>query len=552
MPSPAHEVASTGAVREAIDQNRFPWIRPLVSEYAEHFDRLAALFAGNPADPSAWRQTIDRVTRASRDRAGLHAALERQLTRRGAPPEAHQAAAQLALPATVAIVTGQQAGVFGGPLYTLLKAVTAVQLARQVKTAYGVEAVPVFWVDVEDHDWAEVRAARILDRDGNVADVAAPDVPGAGRDPVGRLAFDSGISAAIEQLGRLLAPSEFTREVLAAVSRRYTPGALAGAAFAGWMEDLLGRHGLVVFESDDPTTKPLVADLFATEVERRAIGRLAREAGAVMAGLGHAPQVEMADDSTALFYLDGNGRRAIRQRGDQLIIGDASRTPGDLRDEVLAHPDRFSPNVLMRPLMQDRLFPTVCYVAGPSELAYQAQIGQAYREYGVEAPLQYLRASATLIDSGAARFLERSQLPLEALQARDDSALNRLLERELPAGLEQAIAETERLIDDRVRALKEAVGHVDPTLAGAADTTANRMRETLKTLQSKIIQAAKRKDDTLRRQFVRARTLAFPDGVPQERALGVVFFVNRYGLTLGDRLLEALPLETDKHYVLLL
>ena len=176
MPSPVEPFASTAVVREAIDPRRFSWIRPLTSDYADHFDALAALFAGNPADPAAWRATLARVTARRRDRAAMPAALARQLERRGAPAEARQAAAELAQPATIAIVTGQQAGLFGGPLYTLLKAVTTIQLARHVRATYGVPAVPVFWVDTEDHDWAEVKSAHVLDRDGNVATVTAADV----------------------------------------------------------------------------------------------------------------------------------------------------------------------------------------------------------------------------------------------------------------------------------------------------------------------------------------------------------------------------------------
>ena len=542
----------TGAVREAVDLQRFPWIRPFGREYTHHFDRVASLFAGNPADPVAWRSTIARVAaaRPARDRQLLHASLSAQLTRRAAPREARDAAARLTNPSSIAIVTGQQAGVFGGPLYTLVKAVTTLQLARQVQADYGVDAVPVFWVDAEDHDWAEIRSTRVLDRDGSVVDVVTPDLDGAGGRPVGGLTFDEGIAAAVARLGDVLAPTEFTREVLEAIGRRYQPGQRVGSAFAGWIEDLLGRHGLVVYESDDPSAKVLAADLFAREIDQRATGRLAAEAGQVLTDLGHAPQVAATADSLSLFYLDGRGRRAIKTSVDGFQIGDRIAAPGELRDEALAHPERFSPNVLLRPIVQDRLFPTACYVAGPAELAYQAQLGGVYRAYGVEAPLLYPRASVTIVDSGSSRFLERSRLPLEALQPRDDAALNRLLESQLPPGLEAAIAETDRVIRERVLAIKDAVLPLDPTLAGAAETTQERMHETLKTLQAKVIQAAKRKDDTLRRQFMRTRALVFPDGVPQERALGVVFFVNRYGLTLGDRLVETLPLATDKHYVL--
>jgi bacillithiol biosynthesis cysteine-adding enzyme BshC len=539
-------------VREAIDPRRFSWIRPLVSEYARDFSRVAALFAGNPADPAAWRQTIERVSKASRDRTAVHAALERQLKRRAAPAAALEAALRLTQPSSVAIVTGQQAGIFGGPLYTILKAVTAIQLARQVRAAHGVEAVPVFWVDTEDHDWEEIRTARLLDRETSLADVIVPDVTGAGRYPAARLRFDDGITAAVNRLGELLAPTEFTADLLEGLRRRYAPGTGVGAAFAGWMDDLLGRHGLVVFEADEPSLKPLLAGLFAHELEGRPASRLAREAGRAMAALGHSPQVEPADDGVALFYLDADGRRSIRARDDQFVIGDALRPASDLRAEALAHPERFSPNVLLRPLVQDRLFPTACYVAGPAELAYQAQLLSVYREFGVEPPLLYPRASVTLVDAAAMKFLERSGLPLEGLQSQDDGGLNKWLSSQLPVEIERAIEDTDRLVSERVNALKDVVAAIDPTLAGAADTTRDRMRETLKTLYGKVIQAAKRKDDTLRRQFVRTRALAFPEGKPQERSLNVAFFVNRYGLDLGQRLLEALPVNSESHYVLTL
>jgi uncharacterized protein YllA (UPF0747 family) len=164
-----------------------------------------------------------------------------------------------------------------------------------------------------------------------------------------------------------------------------------------------------------------------------------------------------ADDAVALFYVDGAGRRAIKTRGAELVIGDAVRSVADLKAEALAHPERFSPNVLLRPVVQDRIFPTVCYVAGPAELAYQAQLGGVYREFGVEAPLLYSRASATLADGAAMRFLERSSLALETLHGQDDSVLNQWLANQLPAELERGIAEADTLVSERVDALKASV-----------------------------------------------------------------------------------------------
>jgi bacillithiol biosynthesis cysteine-adding enzyme BshC len=540
-------------VHAAIDMRRFSWIRPLVTAYSSDFAGVADLFAGDPAAPEAWTRTIGRVQRASHSRGAIERVASAQLERRSAPPEARAAALRLASPETVVVITGQQAGLFGGPLYTLLKAVTAIQLARRVEREHHVAAVPLFWVDSEDHDWDEVRTATVLDAEMAPVSIAAGDIPGAGRLPVSSLVLDAGITASLAGLERSLAPTEFTADVRALLGRHYRPGARVADAFAGVVDELLGGHGLVVFDGADAGAKALVADVFARELAEPGLtARLARDAGARMKQRGHEPQVEPGEDSVALFYVDQSGRRAIRRHGADFTIGDTAWTADALRAEAAAHPERFSPNVLLRPIVQDQLFPTVCYVAGPAELAYQAQLGEVYRAFGVEAPLLYSRASATLVDPAGLRFLDRSQLPFEALHARDDSALNRLLASQIPPDVDRAIEETDRLIAERGAALKEVAARVDPTLAGAVDTTRDRMRETLASLHGKIVQALKRKDDTLRRQFHRTRALAFPDGQPQERAVSVPFFLNRYGVRAADRLLQTLPLDTSQHYLIAL
>src|SRR6186713_1019025 len=283
----ASEIATV--VRDAIDLRRFSWIRPLVTAFAADFASVAPLFAGNPGDPAAWRETIARVQRGSRDRDGIANILARQLTARSAPPAALAAAERLREPATVAVVTGQQAGLFGGPLYTLLKAVTAIQLARRIEAEHGVAAVPVFWVDSEDHDWDEIKSAKVLDREFALHHISLANVAGAGT-----------------QLAAALAPSEFTTETLDALTRRYAAGTPVATAFAGWLDDLLGRHGMVVFDAADPAAKPLAADIFARELKNPCrTAKLARDAGALMQQLGHAAQVEPAEDGVALFYLDG-------------------------------------------------------------------------------------------------------------------------------------------------------------------------------------------------------------------------------------------------------
>lgn len=550
MSTPPDAALGERVIRDAIDIRRFPWIRSLVVDQIEHYTSVSTLFAGNPTDPSAWRDTLDRVARAATTRDLIGDILDRQLASRGAPAAARDAATRLRHPSSVAILTGQQAGVFGGPLYTLLKAVTSIQLARHVTATYGTPAVPVFWVDAEDHDWEEVRSATVLDRDFDVKSLSLAPLDGAGAQPVGALRLNAAVSETIDALGATLQPTAFTGAVVEALHRRYTSGATLADACAGWMEDLLGAEGLVVFNASDPAAKPAVADIFARELKGGTpTSRLVREAGAAMSALGHPPQLDPPEDAVNLLYLDASGRRPFKRQGDGYLIGDVVRTAADLAAEAAKHPDRFSPNVVLRPLVQDRLFPTACYIAGPAELAYQAQLGGVYRAFGVEQPLIMSRGSATLIDSACGKFLDRHDVAFEALQAQGDAVLNRLLEQQLPPSIDRLLQESAAHFTAQAAALREVVTTIDPTLAGVVDTTETRIAETLKTLQSKIVQASKRKDETLRRQFARTRALAFPGGKPQERALNIAYFTNRYGLDLGTRLIDVLPLDTSRHYL---
>ena len=549
---PAAASTATGVVRQSIDVRRFSWIRPLVSAYSSDFASVASLFAGNPADPAAWKDTIARVQKTTRDRAAMAKVVTAQLERRGAHTHARAVAGRLADAGTVAVVTGQQAGLFGGPLYTLLKAITAIQLARKVSAKHGVAAIPVFWVESEDHDWDEVRTARVLDAELHLRSVTLGHLEGAGEKPVSALTLDDGINDALAELEANLAKTEFTEELMTRLRNHYRPGQRMGNAFAAWIDDLLGRHGLVVFEASDAAAKPLVADLFRRELEVPChTACLAKETGEAMRRLGHTPQVEPAEDSVALFYLGSGGRQSIKRReGGGYTIGETVHEAEALRAEASQHPERFSPNVLLRPVVQDRLFPTICYVAGPSELAYQAQLGGIYEAFGVAVPLLYPRANATLLDSAALRFLDRSQLPLEALHAQGETALNKLLESQLPPTLEPGLEDLVRELARRIEELKAVIAEVDPTLAGAVDTTRDRMQESIKTLHSKIIHASKKKDETLRRQFTKTQALAFPAGEPQERIVDLPFFINRYGQAVVDRLLESLPLDMALHFVL--
>ena len=526
----------------SVDIRRFPWVKKLAADYAFQFSTLTSFFSGDPADPASWKAAIAHAQKHPRAHAELSALLSRQLERRNAPRAALDAAARLADPATVAIVTGQQAGLFGGPLFTLYKGLTAAKLAAKISNEYGVPAVAVFWVEAEDHDWDEVASVSVLDADLNRRTLTLPPPPGAGHAPVGTITLGSEIDTIIDELAATLPQTEFTAELLLDLRKAYAPGVSVSDAFARVLDRTLGELGVIVFECSDRAAKPLAKEIFAHEVSHP--GRtwsLATEAGERLAASGYHTQVEGSTQTgAALFRIDGS-RRPI----------DAHEASG-LEQEARARPETFSPNVLLRPIVEDTIFPTVCYVSGPNELAYLAQLRQVYEHFAVPMPLFYPRSTATILDSAGARFLEKHGLAFEALHARDESALNHLLAASLPESVDRALKEADDAIQEKMAAILASVPAIDATLEGAAKSTLGKLQHDMATLRGKVISAAKKRDETLRRQFFRAQAQAFPDGIPQERALSSVSLLNRYGPALVPKLMQELPLDPGHHWVLTL
>ena len=542
--------ASPFSAALAVDIRTFPWIRRLASDYAFAYANVAPFFAGDPATSAAWAETIQRSRSYARQPAELARLLATQQQQRGAPVAARASAARLAHPDTRVVITGQQAGLFGGPLFTLLKALTAMKLAAKVEAEHGVPVVPVFWIDAEDHDWPEVSGCTVLDADLAPSTIRLADLDGAGHLPIARLSLTAESAAAVDQLDAALPDSEFKAAIIASLRQAYAPGVAMATAFGTWIEEVLGPHGLVVYDSSDAAAKVLARDVFVKEVSQPGhTARIAASAGEALVAKGYHAQATLADGTVSVFHLNTE-RSPVRVDGDQAFIGERALTLAQLVDEARQQPQHFSPNVLLRPIVQDTVFPTICYVAGPNELAYLGQLKDVYAHFGVPMPLMYQRATATLADSATVRFLAKYELPLTALRAQDEATLNQLLHSQLPPTVEQSLAAATSAIDECMAAVATAVPLIDPTLEGAVKSTLGKLQHEVHALNNKVIQAAKRKDETLRRQFQRAQALTFPQGHPQEREVGFVWFLNRYGPALVDRLLDELPLEMGHHWVL--
>src|SRR5206468_12454940 len=206
--------------------------------------------------------------------------------------------------------------------------------------------------------------------------------------------------------------------------------------------------------------------------------KLAALAGSDLTARGYHAQVNAHDDSLALFHLD-RSRRAIRQHDHAFVVGERRYPPAQLLQEATEQPAAFSPSVLLRPVVQDAIFPTIGYVAGPNELAYLGHLLRVYEHFGVPMPLMYPRATATIFDAAALRFLNKYNVRLEALQAQDEAALNALLEAQIPPAVEQSFRSASDAIESQMSGVIHAIPALDPTLEGAVRTTLGRMQHDL-------------------------------------------------------------------------
>ena len=545
---PDGPAASATAQTLSVDLRRLPWASKLYRDYTTDFGRLETFYSGSPTDKVNWTNILDK-RQTMPPATKIASILSTQLAGRGAPATSLKAAKSLAEPGSVAIVTGQQAGLFGGPLFTLLKAVTAIKLARQVADEHNTNVVPIFWIDAEDHDLDEICKCQLLDKDLELKSVTL-NTAVKRRTTASSVRLDASIHETLDGLNGLLTRTEFTSQLLADLESIYTEGTRLVDAFALWLDKLVGPAGLVVFDASDPAVKPLVQSVFANELKMPGeTNRQATVSGSALVSLGYHSQVTPTENATALFHIDDT-RQSIHLNGDKFLIEDRAIEASALLEETNSHPEHFSPNVLLRPIIQDALFPTVAYVAGPSELAYFGQLRKVYERFKIPMPLVYPRASATLVDRAMLKFLDRHRLDFEELQPRDDSAINRLLASQLPAEIDVALNATDASINEQLSVIQSAVSTIDQTLTGVVQSTRNRMKRDLGTLKNKILQGAKRREETMRRQYDRARIQSFPGGQPQERNLSTVYFVNRYGPIFIERLIAELPIDSGRHWLI--
>ncbi|GBC82672.1 Putative cysteine ligase BshC [bacterium HR10] len=555
------EVVGASFRSEPLAFARIPDLPTLFLDFLSDFEKVADFYRGGRLllpltreDAAALRERARRVAARLPEREALCRVLREQNARWGASEATLTAIRELAEPETVAIVTGQQAGLFTGPLLTLYKAWTAIGAARLLR-AWGIRAVPIFWIHSEDHDLKEATECGLLGRDGEWVKVPYPIAPEEEGKPASAILLDERADAALATLLGALPDSEFLPEIEALLRAAYAKGLSLTDAFARAMVRLTAEEGLVLLDPADERLKRLTAGVLERIVREwpRVIAAFGAHSERVKAR-GYRLQIHPERAGAFLFLLDDGRRRPLIGEGERFALRDGGRafTREELLREIVEHPARFSPNVALRPVVQDALLPTLAYVGGPSEIAYFAQLRPVYEACEVPEPLLCPRVSLTLVEPRAAELLMRYGLALTDLFAGIAAIHQRLIERTLEANHASLFDEARAAVTEAVRKLRPLLREADPTLERPLDRAEEAMHRQIETLRQHYLRARPRRDEALARHARRLVLALAPHGMPQERAMTVFYFLARYGDRVARAIREAIALGNRAHHVLFL
>ncbi len=535
------QTAESGAVDPGcIPFSSIPHTTRLFNDFLHHFDKVSRFYARSPREGSWWEEERRRIDYPDSRRKSVAAVLERENREFGAGPKAMENIHRLRDGAP-AVLTGQQAGLFGGPLFSLLKAISVAQWAE--KTG----AVPIFWLASEDHDFDEINFVNLAATDH--LQKFAVNVPHQEGAPVGTIVFGDEITAAVQQVEALFGASD----EMALLAASYRKGENFAGAFARFYARVLGDLGIVFLDPLDPELHRLAQPLYraalnqADEINR---ALLAREQELESAGY-HA-QVKVTPSHTLCFYFEDGVRTSIRHDGEHFLIAERKLSRTEMLAETERCPERFSANVLLRPVIEDHLLPTLCYIGGPSEIAYFAQVEAVYRHLSPRVTPVVPRIFATLIETRQAKLLNRYGLTFPDIFAGPEKLKETIGARVLPASVMKSFDDAAANLDRDLTAIRQSLEQLDRTLADAAENAGSKMRYQLQGLRDKASRAEARKSSELQQHADELSVMLYPNKELQEREIGAAYFLLKHGTGLVEHLKQYLKSDCVDHQVVAL
>lgn len=510
---------------QTISPSRLPHQTKLLLHYLEKFENVAEFYAHEPSLAAVARVAKDLKFPEER-RVAVASILRAQNAGWGAGPDVERNLDRLANGAA-AVVSGQQVGLFSGPAYSIYKALTAVQVAQELM-AQGIDAVPVFWMATEDHDLDEVRHTTWFS-EGRLHQFELPATREVGS-PVGKIALGTEISELSRRAAELLQGPE-SKGLGAMLRTCYVSGESFANAFAKLFTRLFAARGLILLDPMDARLHRVAAPVYRQALEERDdLNDKLLKRGKDLERKGYSAQVKVTARSTLLFRMEERLRQVVNANETKFNSGDASWSREELVKLAESGPEKFSPNALLRPVVQDYLLPTVAYIAGPSEIAYYAQSEVIYRQVLGRMPVILPRAGFTLVDPKAERLLKRYGLTVEQVWEGPQKFRQRMEAASLPKTLLLEFERNTAQIENSLKKMAERMEKLDPTLRGAFETSSKKMRFQLEKLKRKTGKALDRKTGLIAEHGEFLESELFPNKKLQSRELCFLTFLSRWGM----------------------
>ena len=544
-------VAGVSRVKvQCLPYAHIPHTTRLFSDFLSDYPKVQQFYPRSP-NFSEWlsQETPNQRYDALR-RASVSDILERQNRAWGASDKTIANIARFRDGASAA-VTGQQVGLFGGPAFSLYKALTAVKLAEEASVA-GVDTVPVFWIATTDHDLAEVNHVAFPAPNAGLQTISTSS-HGVEDAPVGTIHFGEDIQIAVQSASEILGDSPISDML----RDSYRPGETLGSAFARLFARLFTDWGVILLDPSDPELHALAMPVYAAAIERAARlddALLAR--GKELESAGYHQQVKVTPSSTLLFTIRDGARIPIHRRlngnSTECLVRDEKISQQDLLHQIATAPHNFSPNVLLRPVVQDHLLPTLAYTGGTAEVAYFAQAAVVYEEIKGRVTPIVPRFSATIIDPKIQGLLERYALSVQDLFVGEDAVREKIAKKILPEELQSAFDRAAQTLDQSLAAVRAALLQLDKTLGEAADNAGSKMQHQLETLRSRAARAELRQSELAARHAQQLTSSLYPNKSLQEREIGGIYYLARHGDDLLHQLYENLQTDCHDHQLITL
>ncbi len=538
----------------SIEYSDLPGLQNLFLDYINEFENVSTFYPKYFREPNDFMKTFDKLEKYDRPhRNEISKIIKKQYSNYKISKQTEANIASLTSKKTFAIVTGQQVSLFGGPLYTIYKTITAIKLSIQLKEKYSnYNFVPIFWMEADDHDFDEVISTNVFDKENNYRTITYDDglEEETNRGSVGNIEFNFNIKYTLADLDDALRDSDYKDKILLLLNECYKEGKTFKEAFKKLFIKIFDEYGLVIFDPQDSSVKNILLPIFEKEINNFETHTIKNVLQSAELEEQYHAQVKVRPIN--LFYSDETGRHLIEPvEGLFRLKGKRKKmSKEELLNLLYFEPSAFSPNVMLRPICQDYLLPTAAYVGGGSEISYFAQVIPNYKFFDVITPIVFPRSSGTIVETHLYSIIEKYNLSLKDFYIDENILIEKVVKIVSEFNFDVLFTESEMEIKVVLEKLKAYLLSVDSSLAQPIGKSFERIAQTLSTLKEKSKTAEEKKHETLISQLHKVKNVVYPNDNLQEREINFFYFANKYGMDILKWIMSELKTNNFNHQII--